>query len=133
MHSSATSRLRLLPDPEQDAITAVFYCLQDEQIDLPDYQGKEGYHAGMIALQDKRLDPRRISLPEVEITYVEDELELMNYIIDKVREWNPDILAGWEVHSSSWGYLSQRLNKEFGERHRVVHTTLALYYLWASR
>jgi DNA polymerase zeta len=114
--SQATSRLRLLPDPEQDAITAVFYCLQDEQIDLPDYQGKEGYHVGMIALQDKRLDPGRISLPEVQITYVEDELELMNHIIDKVREWNPDILAGWEVHSSSWGYLSQRLHNQFGER-----------------
>ncbi|GHJ88161.1 hypothetical protein NliqN6_4563 [Naganishia liquefaciens] len=109
----ATSRMRLLPDPEQDAIAAVFYCLQDERIDLPDYQGREGYHVGMIAVRDKRLEPGRIALPEVDITYVEDELELMNYIIDKVREWNPDILAGWEVHSSSWGYLSQRLHHQF--------------------
>lgn len=38
------------------------------------------------------------------------ELDLVNRLIDIVLELDPDILLGWEVQTSSWGYLNARAN-----------------------
>lgn len=46
---------------------------------------------------------------------VEDsELDLINRLTDLVREFDPDILTGYEVQSSSWGYLIERARLQFG-------------------
>lgn len=34
-------------------------------------------------------------------------------MIDTTREWDPDVLTGWELHNSSWGYVSARADKGF--------------------
>ncbi|KAI9825156.1 MAG: DNA polymerase zeta [Phylliscum demangeonii] len=36
------------------------------------------------------------------------ELDLINRIVDIVRQQDPDILTGYEVHGGSWGYLIER-------------------------
>ena len=36
------------------------------------------------------------------------ELELLMKMADIVRRYDPDILTGYEVHNSSWGYLIER-------------------------
>lgn len=28
--------------------------------------------------------------------------------------WDPDVLAGWELHNSSWGWISSRADQAFG-------------------
>lgn len=38
------------------------------------------------------------------------ELDLINRIIDVVRELDPDIIVGWDVQTASWGYLNARAN-----------------------
>jgi len=46
---------------------------------------------------------------------VEDsELDLINRLTDLVREFDPDILTGYEVQSSSWGYVIERARLQFG-------------------
>lgn len=46
---------------------------------------------------------------------VEDsELDVINRLTDIVRESDPDILAGYEVQNSSWGYVIERARKHFG-------------------
>lgn len=37
-----------------------------------------------------------------------NELDLLNRLIDLTTEIDPDILTGWEVQASSWGYLEAR-------------------------
>lgn len=45
---------------------------------------------------------------------VESELDLINTVIDMVKMWDPDVLAGWELHNSSWGWVSSRADQAFG-------------------
>lgn len=37
-----------------------------------------------------------------------DELDLINKVADIVVELDPDIIVGWDVEGSSWGYLNLR-------------------------
>ena len=46
--------------------------------------------------------------------YVDSELDLFNWVVDTVKAWDPDVLAGWELHNSSWGYLASRAESELG-------------------
>ena len=76
------------------------------------FQGSHNNRANSISLncrflvQNERLDLRR--LRDIEAEVVPDELELLNRIIDTVVELDPDILVGWDVRASSWGYLNAR-------------------------
>jgi DNA polymerase zeta len=38
----------------------------------------------------------------------ENEMELINFVIDEVQDLDPDILVGWEVQDTSWGYFLKR-------------------------
>lgn len=45
----------------------------------------------------------------------DSELDLINRLTDIVRELDPDILSGYEVQSSSWGYIIERARLQFGQ------------------
>ncbi|KAK8869691.1 hypothetical protein IAR55_000259 [Kwoniella newhampshirensis] len=109
----AVSRHQLLPDPEKDAVTAVFYCYQNEDESLPDTTVYPGYHAGYVVLDNPQANPARLKLDGVPYHVVDNELDLINWVIDTVKGWDPDVLAGWELHNSSWGYLAARANEEY--------------------
>ena len=51
----------------------------------------------------------------------DSELDLINRLTDLVREFDPDILTGYEVQSSSWGYVIERARLQFGSFY--FHTT----------
>ncbi|KIR32771.1 DNA polymerase zeta subunit [Cryptococcus deuterogattii MMRL2647] len=108
----AQSRGTLLPDPEKDAITAIFYCYFNTDDDLPDTTIHPGYHAGYVVV-GALANPARLRLDNIPFEVVEDELALINWVIDTVKFCDPDILAGWELHNSSWGYLAARASGEF--------------------
>jgi DNA polymerase zeta len=99
---------------------AVFYCFQDDEADMedhPEYPGRPGCYTGIMMVKDAKLDHRRIGpFNTVKIEYFDGELDLINEVVNRVQEWDPDVLAGWEVHASSWGYLVDRAGAEFGER-----------------
>ena len=57
----------------------------------------------------------RGSLPVgLKIDEEDSELDLINRLTNIVREYDPDILAGYEVQSSSWGYVIERARMHFG-------------------
>jgi DNA polymerase zeta len=111
----APSREHLLPDPDKDAIAALFYCFQNEDDLLEDTTDQPGYHAGYVVIADHRTDAHRAKLDGVPCHYVDSELDLLNWVVDTVREWDPDVLTGWELHNSSWGYLASRAMAELSE------------------
>lgn len=97
---AAPSREDRMPDANQDEIVALFYAV-----------GNDDLHSGLLdqgilVVQNPQLDPRRFRGYSLEA--VSDELELINRIIDIVVDIDPDILVGWEVQASSWGYLNSR-------------------------
>ncbi|KAH7911200.1 hypothetical protein BJ138DRAFT_951686 [Hygrophoropsis aurantiaca] len=100
LETFAASRGSLLPDANIDKISAVFYSLENNDGHLPIQ------HHGIVAVKHEQLEPQRLRPFPMEI--VPDELELINRIVDIVIDLDPDILVGWEVQSSSWGYLNAR-------------------------
>lgn len=73
-----------------------------------------GYHAGYVVVDSPQIRKGRLGMEDVPCHVVDSELDLMNWMIDTVKLWDPDVLAGWELHNSSWGYLASRSQEAFG-------------------
>lgn len=100
-----------MPDPAEDAIEAIFFCLKNEDDHIVDNGHKEGTHVGMIVVDDaldNSIDVRKLGLSRFNIQVVEDEISLIETFIEKVREWDPEIFVGYDVLKDSWGYLVER-------------------------
>lgn len=103
------TRGNMVPNPEQDEIECVFWCLQSDEEDLEVNGINEGTHVGVVALSEIGGLAHRISQHTgVEVEEEISELDLINRMVDIVRGYDPDILAGYEVHGGSWGYIIER-------------------------
>ena len=91
-----------------DEIVAVFYAYQEASDD--DYTG-DPHKSGVVTVQNDRTDPKRLRDHPIET--VGTELDLLNRVTDIIVEFDPDILAGWEIQSASWGYCDAR-GKTYG-------------------
>ncbi|KAL8283649.1 hypothetical protein RQP46_005444 [Phenoliferia psychrophenolica] len=111
--------VNLRPDPNHDAIVAIFYCYQSENDDLePNGRGDDRV-VGVIAVGDDSFK-RRLGPTPYHVEVVADESELFLTFIAKVQnEWDPEIVAGYEVHYASWGYLIERGRAELF-RHKAM-------------
>ncbi|GAA5965048.1 hypothetical protein JCM8115_005696 [Rhodotorula mucilaginosa] len=114
MELHVNTRGTLLPDPQHDAIQAIFYCLQSDNEDLDANGRAENTHVGVIAVGNK--DTLRIvGITDYDIHVVEDERTLIDTFVEWVRyDWDPECLGGYEVHHASWGYLLERAEAEYG-------------------
>lgn len=54
------------------------------------------------------------TLPGIALEAFSSELDLINSFIDIVIDLDPDIITGWDVQNSSWGYLAARA-RSFGK------------------
>lgn len=116
------SRDDLAPDPERDPINLVVWCLADDQ-QVTDGSSTATAAMGIVFLAPENEDEatdrlaqlRRLAGPNVQVDLEDTELDLLNRLVDTVRALDPDILTGFEVHNSSWGYLIERarLHYEF--------------------
>ncbi|OJZ91312.1 hypothetical protein ASPFODRAFT_124077 [Aspergillus luchuensis CBS 106.47] len=104
----------LLPNPEEDEITCVFWCLQSEDEDLDANGTVPGVHVGMISQSEHdRPDTKASKALRIDWEHETSELDLINRVVDIVRWHDPDIITGYEVHNSSWGYLIERARKKY--------------------
>ncbi|KAI8832558.1 hypothetical protein BJ741DRAFT_536049 [Chytriomyces cf. hyalinus JEL632] len=105
-----------LPDPKVNGILACFYCFQGQDERIGRANGhRAGYHVGAILVEDEENPPDSRRFPYkfngisgYAVQVVLNELELLQALVQKVREFDPDILLGYEVHKSSWGYIIDR-------------------------
>jgi DNA polymerase zeta len=106
----APSRGELLPDPQQDEIVAVAWAFQDNV----GVNGEDSFSCqrGLIVSCHHNVQPDR--LRDLPIDVALNELDLVNRVIDLVLDKDPDIIAGYEVQSASWGYLNVRAKSTFG-------------------
>jgi len=106
------SRGKLVPDPAEDEVQCIFWCIQDEED--KDNASENRPRVGLLCLSSEDGIVNRIrKQTSVEVESEEDELDLINRIVDIVRFLDPDILTGYEVHNSSWGYLIERARLKF--------------------
>ncbi|MBE7180100.1 MAG: hypothetical protein INR71_02645, partial [Terriglobus roseus] len=104
-----STRGSLVPDPAEDAITAIFWCIEAD-----DDHEKERLKSGILVLSESDETAARIAKQvSVPVEREDDELDLLNRMVDIVREYDPDILTGFEVHNTSWGYLIERARVKY--------------------
>ncbi|KAK4232294.1 hypothetical protein QBC38DRAFT_352795 [Podospora fimiseda] len=109
------TRGKLLPNPEEDEIQCIFWCLRSEQC-LFGTQTEEGTLSGIIVLSEGGLLAKQIrsqSSNLVEVVEEPTELDLLLKLVQIVRTHDPDILTGYEVHGTSWGYLVERAGRKY--------------------
>lgn len=97
------TRQHFQPDPAVDAISCIFYAIHN---DVPEHlpQNSSGLlinTAGMSAFN------AQFGI-EIDALLVDSERELLMSLVRLVRQWDPDIFAGYEIEMSSWGYVIQR-------------------------
>lgn len=108
------TRGKLAADPVEDEIACVFWCVQADDDDVEIGSAKNGVRCGILALSAENGIAAKIAKAvDVEVEYEEDELELINRMISIVREFDPDVLTGYEVHNGSWGYLIERARLKY--------------------
>jgi DNA polymerase zeta len=104
------TRRDLAPDPAVDPIKCIFWSFR---LDSDDHE-KPSFSNGMMILTSELIKNGSFGAWTGATMYYEnDELELLNRFIDIVRELDPDILVGYEVHNGSWGYLIERARIKF--------------------
>jgi DNA polymerase zeta len=109
---AALSRGELLPNPEfdEDQVVAISYCFQaDDYEPFAEGDRRSRYRSGIIGIESETFSASRIR--DFTAQVVLTEADLLNAVIDLVMELDPDVLCGWELQNSSWGYLSDRATK----------------------
>lgn len=101
MELHVQTRKELKPNPEFDAITAIFYSLDGY------CSGNELKNLnGVIACADS--GSFKYTRQGVDVLLVKTEMALFEAFFHKVRDFDPDIFAGYEIETASWGYFIQR-------------------------
>ncbi|KAL8654777.1 MAG: hypothetical protein Q9210_001310 [Variospora velana] len=108
------TRANLVPNPEQDEISCIFWCIQSDDQNIELNGVNEGTHVGIIALSaDGGLAHKIAQYSDAEVEEEDNELDLINRMVDIVRDHDPDILTGYEVHGGSWGYMIERARCQY--------------------
>lgn len=108
------TRGSLVPNPEQDEISCVFWCLQSEDEELALDGMHDGTHVGILVLSDTGGLAHKISQQTpVEVEEENSELDLIDRMVEIVRKYDPDILTGFKVHGGSWGYMIERARQKY--------------------
>lgn len=110
------TRGSLFPDPEKDQIECVFWCIQSNNEELTSNGIREGYHVGILVVAEQEtLADKFRKMAGVTVEEERSELDLIATLVDIVRALDPDILTGYEIHNSSWGYVIERARCMYGK------------------
>lgn len=90
------------PNPETDEISAIFYCVDGFYVNEQPTSG-----SGIIIVCDENENLGYFN-DNVEIIRVKNEMELLEEFFKKIRLYDPDIFAGYELELLSYGYLFDR-------------------------
>jgi DNA polymerase zeta len=108
------TRGNLAPNPEEDEIACVFWCVQSEDDDFDSNGPQDDKYSGILVNDKPGIITKSIfrNMP-VEVEAEPTELDLLTRMTDIVRQYDPDILTGYEVHNNSWGYLIERARVKY--------------------
>ncbi|KAJ3734863.1 hypothetical protein DFJ43DRAFT_1130593 [Lentinula guzmanii] len=99
----ALSNAGRLPHAEENELVALFYTFQNVE---------DGPLIDCVACVDST-QVNAARLPGIALQTFSSELDLINSFVDIVIDLDPDIITGWDVQNSSWGYLAARA-RSFG-------------------
>ncbi|ODA78554.1 hypothetical protein RJ55_05935 [Drechmeria coniospora] len=110
------TRGKFVPNPEEDEIQCMFWsCKSDEKTENTQ-QSVDALQSGIVVLGgvgDAELGPRVRRLSAASVVEENSELDLIIRMVEIVRSFDPDVLTGFEVHGSSWGYVIERARHKY--------------------
>ncbi|KAI8288164.1 DNA polymerase zeta catalytic subunit [Colletotrichum sp. SAR11_57] len=108
------TRGKFVPNPEEDEVQCIFWSIKADGTISASQDVAGGIIAGVVVLSpDGELAARMRRYIAAEILEESSELDLMVRMVEIVRAHDPDILTGYEVHGSSWGYLIERARLKY--------------------
>ena len=108
------TRGNLSANPAEDEISCVFWSIQSEDEELEVNSHLPGVHVGVIYQGEDDTPEAKISKAlRAEMDQQPTELDLINRLVDIVRDYDPDIITGYEVQNASWGYVIERARKKY--------------------
>ncbi|KAI8300937.1 DNA polymerase zeta catalytic subunit [Colletotrichum sp. SAR11_59] len=108
------TRGKFVPNPEEDEVQCIFWSIKADGTISASQDAAGGIIAGVVVLSpDGELAARMRRYIAAEILEESSELDLMVRMVEIVRAHDPDILTGYEVHGSSWGYLIERARLKY--------------------
>jgi DNA polymerase zeta len=104
----------LSPNPEEDEISCISWCIQSDDEDLDFNSHIPGVHVGMVFQGEHDTSEAKLCKAlRIDLEHEPTELDLINRLVDLVRLYDPDIITGYEVHNGSWGYVIERARKKY--------------------
>ncbi|KAK2064956.1 DNA polymerase family B [Colletotrichum caudatum] len=108
------TRGKLVPNPDEDEVQCIFWSIKADGTVSSSQEATGGTLAGVVVLSpDGDLAARIRRYIRAEVVEEPSELDLMVRMVEIVRRHDPDILTGYEVHGSSWGYLIERARVKY--------------------
>lgn len=105
------TRGKFVPNPEEDEVQCIFWCIKSDTSDEDD---ESAFESGIVVLsEDGTLEDKIRRQTSVDVAGETSELDLFVRMVEIVRNYDPDILTGYEVHGSSWGYLIERARLKY--------------------
>ncbi|KAE8147794.1 hypothetical protein BDV25DRAFT_168860 [Aspergillus avenaceus] len=102
----------LAPNPDEDEIAFISWSIQSDDGELDGNSHIPGVHVGMV-FQGENDRPELFKALKIDVEQEPTELDLITRLVDIVRFHDPDIITGYEVHNSSWGYVIERARKKY--------------------
>ncbi|PQE03512.1 hypothetical protein CJF31_00010072 [Rutstroemia sp. NJR-2017a BVV2] len=104
------TRGNFVPNPEEDEVQCIFWSLQTGDLNSESNPSR----VGVVVFSEDNVMAEKISnLVQYEVYTESSELDVLVRMVEIVREHDPDILTGYEVHSGSWGYLIERARTKY--------------------
>ncbi|KAH6874945.1 hypothetical protein B0T10DRAFT_200742 [Thelonectria olida] len=108
------TRAKFVPNPEEDEVQCIFWALKSDGTMLDSQHSLDANQVGIVVLSNDSDLPRQMQRQtRTEVVEEKSELDLMVRMVEIVRTHDPDILTGYEVHGSSWGYLIERARLKY--------------------
>ncbi|KAK7426724.1 DNA polymerase zeta [Neonectria magnoliae] len=108
------TRGKFVPNPEEDEVQCMFWALKSDETRISSQNLSDPIQSGILVMSEDSDLPRLMQRQTTaEVVEEKSELDLMVRMVEIVRTHDPDILTGYEVHGSSWGYLIERARLKY--------------------
>lgn len=108
------TRGKLVPNPEEDEVQCIFWATKSDEHFQDGSQSVNTTLCGIIVVSEHGDLAERIRRQtKLDVIREDTELDAMVRMIEVVRNHDPDVLTGYEVHGSSWGYLIERARHKY--------------------
>ncbi|SCV05835.1 LANO_0H16226g1_1 [Lachancea nothofagi CBS 11611] len=104
----ASTRGVLLSDPAKDPICLIFWKAEPDSFSIDIGLSAEGVMAFSLENDSQFASRLELAAKPTPVAVYRSEEDMISGLIDLVLLLDPDILSGFEVHSSAWGYLIER-------------------------